>query len=107
MFLSELLASYAAERPDLAPCTARYLGYSINNFRRFLCHEPSLSDLNKQTILAWMTWSGKEIAARSVNHHRVNIISLWNHAADLDLISPPPKIAKTDRYSHPGKGKNS
>jgi len=94
MTLAQLLTSYVSEHPDLADCSRQALTYSLNNFRKFLGHEPVVEDLNKTTILAWMAWAGQKQSPRSVNHHRTNLLSLWNFAADLELIQPPRRIPK-------------
>jgi hypothetical protein len=81
--LVDLLTTYTADRPDLSPLSAAELRYTLNNFQRFLLHAPTLDDLSKPNLIAF---SGTFKTGPTANKNRVNLISLWNFAADLDLI---------------------
>lgn len=91
VLLRDLLHSYVADRPDLSPLSADQIRYTLNNYERFLHHAPRLADLAKSNLIVFcQTFK----AAPTANKNRVNLISLWNHAADLELLPPPPRIAK-------------
>ena len=54
MQLVDLLAHYRRERPNVEPQSLNTILFSINNFRRFLNHEPVIFDLTKENLLDQM-----------------------------------------------------
>jgi integrase len=95
MLLIELLTEYARERLNVEPKSVQIVRYSINNLGVFLGREPEISDLTKANILDSMAFnSASGRSPRTCNHHRGNLILLWNFAAERKHLADPPKIAK-------------
>ena len=92
--LSGFLDTYLLDRLDLARGTVGQMRIAVRLLGQYIQGEPTLADLTKPTLLAWMRWLTKGRAPATVNSKRRAILCLWNAAADQDLCPPPPKIAK-------------
>lgn len=94
MLLKDLLPLYWRERPGMEPESLNLIMYSLNKFALFLGRDSTESDLTRDTLLDFMRWMSSRVAPRTVNHHRGNLIQVWNFAVEKNLAPPPPKIRK-------------
>ena len=95
MFLSELLDAVASER-DLASSTlACFYRPALSSLKQFCSSEPTLEDLDRQKINAWIQWQlAKKTNARTIDRNRRAILSLWRDAYQNDLLSFSPDRVK-------------
>lgn len=91
MLLEKLLESYTAERPDLSPRSVAELLCTVRRFAAYLSRPAKLTDLQKPIIIQF---AASFASAFTANKHRVNLLSLWNHAEEKGLIHSPPKIPR-------------
>ena len=86
---------YLPTRPDTRPRTIVLYGGSINKFKSYLGHEPTLGDLTNETVGKYLqALSLTELAVSTINKERAHLLALWNHARLIGAIAIGPMIKK-------------
>lgn len=79
-----------------SPDTKRQYRFAINDFRRFLCHEPELDDLRKPVLIGFLRWLREtmELAPRTANERAGRVRALWQWCCEEELVPriPPRNI---------------
>ena len=99
MTLAELFERYADLR-NLNPKTAALYSMMLNRLRAFLCHEPTVDDLDDLVISRYLraratqSWLGKPIRPASVQKDKVMIQAVWNLAARKRWAKDFPELPR-------------
>ena len=91
MQLDEFLAIYAAYR-DVKHSTIEQYRYVVVSYSRFLERPATMRDLEPLSVNRWLQWlsaNGSKFTAKS---KRMELITLWNLAAQLGHVEPPKMI---------------
>lgn len=96
MLLSTYLEKYSLEH-GLAPNSLDQMQVTIRNFRRFLETDPTLADLNDDTVNRWLKSRTAECAPQTVRNNRRNLICLWRGAFEAGLIENLPRRVRKVR----------
>jgi len=97
MTLSALVDTYRAYR-DVCRSTVDQYRYCVLSYSRFLQREAQLTDLNPLLVNQWLEWLCDNGSKRTANSRRMEMLTLWNLAADLDL-APRPKMVRTIKFA--------
>lgn len=89
--LKKLLSLYREDQPDLAPATVEAYRVAIRKFRRFLGRKPRLSDLNDETVRAFLLEYRKHVAPGTVRNKRRQLLALWRFAYRTELTEVEPR----------------
>lgn len=78
----------------------RKFGYALDHWRDFLGREPTLEDLNDESVLDALWHMAEHIAPPTVNGYGAKIRALWTFAARRGLVTVWPDFPKlpTDEY---------
>jgi integrase len=72
--------------------TSRLYGCTIRSFWKWLCHEPTLADLNDLTISRFLEYRGGIRSPYTAEKERTQLVSLWRFAADRNLVTDRPCV---------------
>lgn len=68
---------------------------SIKTFRTFLTTEPTLDDLNDETVTRFLGWfRSLPRAAATVNKERSNLLAIWRHACRRNIKTNWPSVER-------------
>lgn len=91
MTLDSLCGQYALER-DIAPDTAKWLGYVANNYGRWLKHAATVADLADSPLNEWLAaLIADGLSRRTVRGYRGAIVMLWRYAYELGSLEHLPR----------------
>lgn len=90
MTLLSYLATYLSQR-DVSEEYRRDLLYTVNYFNGWAGDPVRLCDLSDELLNEYLSHASGKMAARSVKHHRTNLLSLWNAAYAADLVKLAPR----------------
>ena len=99
MTLAELFERYADLR-NLNPKTASLYSQLLDRLRAFLCHEPTVDDLDDLVISRYLraratqSWAGKVVRPASVQKDKVMIQAVWNLAARKRWAKDFPELPR-------------
>lgn len=93
MEMTTLLTDYSANAFMKAKTREQY-DISVRLFESWIGRPATVDDLTRQNVVAWLHWLNATRSPRTVNGKRQMILTLWRHAARLDLSGPVPDIPK-------------
>jgi integrase len=88
MLLKEVLDSLVLAR-KLSPLTVANYRRAIIYFSNHIGDNAKVSDLTLQRVNSWLSSSESDYNPRYVKSLRRDLLVVWNHAADLELIAHP------------------
>lgn len=77
-----------------SPATIGQYGVTLNHFRRFLCREPQLHDLDSDRIVEFLTWLSPGRSPGSVWNARKHLLALATFAHRKGAITEVPEVAR-------------
>ena len=98
--LAELFAAHYRPRRLLgrSPTTSLQYGIQIRHLARHLGHEPTLDDLDDETVAAFLERFAEGRTPATVNKARSHLLALWRFAHGRGLVAIGPDI---DRLPEP------
>ena len=95
MNLNKVLGQYGLER-EVTSEYMRQLGYAVRKFAAFLGREPTVDDLDRDTVNGWLAaeHASGSISARSRRNIRASLLCIWRYVADEHDVDLPQRIRK-------------
>lgn len=86
---------YLPTKPSTKPRTVVLYAGTLKSFKVFLGHEPTLADLNNETVGMYLQSKVADgLAIPTVNKDRSHLLAIWNHARLIGAVSIGPMIKK-------------
>jgi integrase len=93
LMLSDLFAKFCAVRFDVGEEGRRQYPYAIGKLRTFLGRDPTVDDLDDETLAGCFRWmSSLEYAPRSIHNARAYLLALWRFGNRKGLIRVGPDV---------------
>lgn len=91
--LESVVACYVLARP-LRRHSARNLGYCVGVYAAWLGREPTLDDLDRETLNRFLVEVAARYRPRSVKNLRASLLTVWRWAVDEHGLVEPRKIRR-------------
>jgi integrase len=73
--------------------TLRLYQHTLRSFEKFLERPPKLTDLNDDTVSAYLAWLvGRRLSVHTVNKERSQLLAVWNYAARKGFVPVFPDV---------------
>jgi len=92
--LGWVLSQYRRERLGLSEAAAEQLAIAVRLYSRHLGREATMADLAADRVLDWLHAYAQQVRPATLNSKRSSLLCLWRYAASLELVSPPPPLAR-------------
>ena len=98
--LGTLLAQSYVPHSNLRASSVLQKRASLQAFERYLSRLATIADLDRETVVAFLNWYGREAEPSTVAAKRKDLLALWSHAFEEGLTSAAPFKIKPVRVPH-------